>query len=36
MENKGGKFAVLKGMGLPWWFGGEESASQRRRHGFNP
>ncbi|XP_061293710.1 protein SYS1 homolog isoform X2 [Bos indicus] len=36
MENKGGKFAVLKGMGLRWWLSGEASASQCRRHGFDP
>ena len=36
METKGGKFAVLKGMGLRWWLSGEESASQCRRRGFDP
>ena len=36
MENKGRKFAVLKGMGLRGWLSGEESASHCRRHGFDP
>ena len=25
-----------KGLGLPWQLSGKESASQRRRHGFDP